>query len=198
MSGRDVFQVDVSKLRSKWYGESERLVKGVFDDYRRIVANSKVAPIMLFNEADAIFNRRMENAERSVDKGENALQNIILQEMETLDGILIATTNLQGNLDPAFERRFLYKVEFGTPDTETRAKIWRSMMPTLGNGEEKALAELFPTFAGGQIENIMRKVAINDVLHGGKTEWDDLVGMCNQELINSQPKRTIGFRPATH
>ena len=197
MSGRDVFQVDVSKLRSKWYGESERLVKGVFDDYRRIVENSKVAPIMLFNEADAIFNRRMENAERSVDKGENALQNIILQEMETLDGILIATTNLQGNLDPAFERRFLYKVEFGTPDVETRAKIWRSMMPTLGNGEEKALAELFPSFAGGQIENILRKVAINDVLHGGKTEWNDLVGMCNQEQIDSQPKRTIGFRPTT-
>ncbi len=198
MSGRDVFQVDMSQLRSKWYGESERLVKGVFNDYRMAVSNSKVAPIMLFNEADAIFNRRMENAERTIDKSENALQNIILQEMETLDGILIATTNLVENLDKAFERRFLYKIEFGTPDAETRAKIWRSMMPTLGDGEEKTLAEMFPTFAGGQIENIMRKAAINDVLHGGKTGWADLVDMCSQELIDSQPKRAIGFRTSAY
>lgn len=67
------------------------------------------APILLFNEADAILNRRKQGAEGGVDKMENALQNIILQEMESLEGIMIATTNLTGNMDPAFGRRFLYK-----------------------------------------------------------------------------------------
>lgn len=52
---------------------------------------------------------------RGVDKMENSIQNIILQEMETLDGIMIATTNLTQNLDKAFERRFLYKIEFSRP-----------------------------------------------------------------------------------
>lgn len=49
-------------------------------------------------------------AERAVEKMENSIQNIILQEIEQLDGILIATTNLAENMDKAFERRFLYKI----------------------------------------------------------------------------------------
>ena len=75
-----------------------------------------MAPILLFNEADAIFGIRQEGATRAVDKMENSIQNIILQEMEKLDGILIATTNLTTNLDNAFERRFLYKIRFDRPD----------------------------------------------------------------------------------
>ena len=77
-----------------------------------MVKRSDVAPILLFNEADAIFGVRKNGAENAVDKMENTIQNIILQEMEDLNGILIATTNLATNLDSAFERRFLYKIEF--------------------------------------------------------------------------------------
>lgn len=193
-TGRAVFQVDVSKLRTKWYGESERLVKGVFDDYRRMVAQSAVAPIMLFNEADAIFNRRMEAAEHSVDKNENALQNIILQEMENLDGILIATTNLATNLDKAFERRFLYKIEFESPDTDTRAKIWRSMMPSLDLTKAQTLAARFPDLAGGHIENIARKVTVGRVLHGRGGSWEELTEMCRQELMGSGRNVVVGFK----
>lgn len=192
-TGRAVFQVDVSKLRTKWYGESERLVKGVFDDYRHMVEQSAVAPIMLFNEADAIFNRRMEEAEHSVDKNENALQNIILQEMENLDGILIATTNLATNLDKAFERRFLYKIEFETPNTDTRAKIWHSMMPSLDSTKAQTLAERFPDLVGGHIENIARKVTVSRVLHGRGGSWDDLTEMCRQELMDSGRHVVVGF-----
>jgi SpoVK/Ycf46/Vps4 family AAA+-type ATPase len=65
------------------------------------------------------------------DKMNNAMQNIILQEMETLDGIMIATTNLTDNFDPAFERRFLYKILFKTPETEVKTKIWKSMVNEL-------------------------------------------------------------------
>lgn len=197
-TGRAVFQVEVSQLRSKWHGESERIVKGVFDDYRRAAAQADKAPIMLFNEADAIFTRRMENAERTIDKSENAIQNIILQEIENLDGILIATTNLQGNLDPAFERRFLYKIEFETPDAETRAKIWHSMMPSVKIADAQALAKQFPDLAGGHIENIARKTAVAHVLHGRRTSWDELTEMCRQELLNSRKHNTIGFKPLSN
>ena len=194
-TGRAVFQVEVSQLRAKWHGESEKLVKGVFDEYRKAVSESDIAPIMLFNEADAIFSRRMDNPEYSSDKCENAIQNIILQEMETLNGILIATTNLATNLDDAFERRFLYKVEFETPDTDTRAKIWHSMMPSLGREKAQQLAGMFPALAGGHIENITRKVTVSKVLHGGSVSWDSLTEMCRHELMASRGTKVIGFRP---
>ena len=67
----------------------------------------KVKPILLFNEADAVFSKRKDVNNGNVAQTENAIQNIILEEMENLDGILIATTNLADNLDGAFERRFV-------------------------------------------------------------------------------------------
>ena len=106
-TGRDIIMADVTKLKSMWVGESEKNLKNLFSKYRRLVKDSKVTPILLFNEADAVFGIRKSGAEGAVDKMENSLQNIILQEMEDLQGILIATTNLSENFDKAFERRFL-------------------------------------------------------------------------------------------
>ena len=110
-TGRDVFQIDMSKLKSKWVGDSERSVKGVFTAYKGLCKAKDIKPILFFNEADAIFGKRMENVDSSAAQMLNSLQNIILQEMETIDGIMICTTNLHTNLDSAFERRFIYKVE---------------------------------------------------------------------------------------
>ena len=74
---------------------------------------------------------------------ENSIQNIILQEMETLDGIMIATTNLVQNMDDAFERRFLYKVKFEKPELAQRAKIWQSMLPELSEKTAVKLATAY-------------------------------------------------------
>jgi SpoVK/Ycf46/Vps4 family AAA+-type ATPase len=125
---RDIFSVNISETKSMWFGESEKLIKSIFDKYNTLVKRSAIAPILLFNEADAIFGKRKEALTQSVDQTENAIQNIILQEMETLEGILIATTNLTQNLDPAFERRFLYKVEFKKPSIETKQAIWQTLI----------------------------------------------------------------------
>ena len=128
-TGRPIMTVDVPQIKSKWVGESEKNLKALFERYREAVNRCEVAPILFFNEADAIIGKRKSGAEYAVDKMENTLQNILLQEMENLDGILIATTNLEGNLDSAFERRFLYKIKFETPDATVRAKIWQEMSP---------------------------------------------------------------------
>ena len=195
-SGRDIFVVDVSQLRSKWVGESEQNVKGIFDEYRTICETHKKKPILLLNEADAIICKRMEGAERSVDKSENTIQNIILQEMESLDGILIATTNLSKNMDKAFERRFLYKVEFHKPEPAVRAKIWRSMLPELREAESVILAESFAEFAGGQIENITRKALVSEALRGTRLNMDDIFDLCQHEMLDNTGanRKTIGFR----
>ena len=192
-TGRDIMMVDVPQIKSKWVGDSEKNIKAVFDRYREAVKRCKLAPILLFNEADAIFGVRKNGAENAVDKMENTVQNIILQEMEQLQGILIATTNLECNLDSAFERRFLYKLRFERPDTDVRAKIWQSMIKGLRKNDALTLAERYE-LSGGQIENVARKHTINDILFGRKQKLvDTLAEYCENERLEPNQLPRIGF-----
>ena len=192
-TGRDIMQVDISRIKSCWVGESEKNIKSLFDTYRNLVKKSAITPILLFNEADAIINKRQEGAERAVDKMENSIQNIILQEMENLDGILIATTNLAQNMDKAFERRFLYKIKFEKPTLEARMYIWHEMIPTLSEADTKTLAEKYD-FSGGQIENIARHNAIYGILYGDKANSiDSLMACCDNERLETKEAKKIGF-----
>ena len=192
-TGRGVLLVDVPQIKSKWVGDSEKNIQAVFTQYRNLVERMPVAPILLFNEADAIIGSRKKGAENAVDKMENAIQNIILQEMENLEGILIATTNLEGNLDPAFERRFLYKIKFEKPDTGVRQHIWHAMMPQLALVESAELAAAY-TFSGAQIENVARKVTVYEILHGAPTDYLSLVhAYCAEERLQPDNHRKCGF-----
>ncbi|MBQ0058283.1 MAG: ATP-binding protein [Bacteroidales bacterium] len=193
MTGRDIMLVDVPSIRSKWVGETEQNIKAVFDRYARLARNNEKAPILLFNEADALLNKRAEGATGSVDKMENAMQNIILQEMENLEGIMIATTNLTGSLDAAFERRFLFKIEFDKPTPKESLHIWKAMLPDLTDEQALNLAETYQ-FSGGQIENIARKHTIDTILDDAdELSIAAIKEACRQETLNKQGKRLIGF-----
>ena len=195
-SKRDLYIVDVTQIKSCWVGESEKNIKDVFDKYRQAVAAGGPVPILLFNEADAIFGIRAEGAERAVDKMENSIQNIILQEMEDLDGILMATTNLTTNLDKAFERRFLYKIRFDKPSLEARVAIWRSMIPELSEEEATQLAQDF-NFSGGQIENIARKREVSSIIGLVEPSYTQVREFCTEEIIEDKTsRRKIGFNAA--
>lgn len=192
-TGRDILQVNVSEIKSMWVGESEKNIKAVFDRYRAVAKMSKHIPILLFNEADAVIGKRKEGADRAVDKMENSIQNIILQEMESLEGIMIATTNLVENMDAAFERRFLYKVKFEKPEQAQRVRIWQSMMPDLSGETAERLASTFD-FSGGQIENITRKCDIERVLYGDDYVTDEKIERyCKEEKILKKDNVRIGF-----
>lgn len=193
-TGRDLLLVDVTRIKSMWVGESEKNLKSLFIRYRQLARRSRKMPILLFNEADALFGLRKRNAEDAVDKMENALQNIILQEMEDLSGILIATTNLTRNLDAAFERRFLYKLHFENPSVTVKKQIWQSMIQDLSDEDARRLAAEF-NFTGGQIENILRKRTIFSVLQGTRPTLDDLLAYCREEKIASErPGAIIGYK----
>lgn len=192
-TGRAIKMVDVPNLRSKWVGETEKNIKAVFNEYRQLCIESGPAPILLFNEADAVLCKRSEGAVTGVDKMENAMQNIILQEMETLDGIMVATTNLTGNLDAAFERRFLYKIEFPKPTPEESRHIWHAMLPKLTDDEAYSLACDYP-FSGGQIENIARKYIVNTILSGQEeSNLSTIREACRCELFHRSSATRIGF-----
>ena len=192
-TGRNILVVDVPGLRDKYVGETEKNMKAVFDHYRDCVKKSDLYPILLFNEADAIIGKRKSGADDSLDKMENALLNIVLQEMERLDGIMIATTNLEENMDKAFERRFLYKIKFEKPSLEARTRIWHSMIPELKESDVQTLAAKYD-FSGGQIENIARHYAIDSILHD---QNDDvlvtLINHCNNERLEGKNSNHIGF-----
>ena len=188
---RDIFSIDIAKLKSKWVGDSEKAVKGVFHTYRELCKRSERVPILFFNEADAIFGKRIENVESSVTQMLNSMQNIILQEMESLEGIMVATTNLHGNLDPAFERRFIYKIKLRNPDSSVRTKIWASMMKGLDEEEYIRLGKKYD-FSGGQIENIVRKSAVDYILTGNSPSMAIINRFAEEEQFKSNVK-SVGF-----
>jgi len=193
-TGRDLLQVDASQIKSMWVGGSEKNIKALFDRYRRYVKKLENTPILFFNEADAIIGKRMEfnSNSRSVDQMENTVQNIILQEMENLDGILIATTNLTKNMDSAFERRFLYKIIFNKPEKEIRHFIWKSMLSGIDENEFGLLADRY-NFSGGQIENIVRKKIVDATLYGIEPDLSKVISYCEEEINGNKTERQIGF-----
>jgi AAA+ superfamily predicted ATPase len=191
-TGRDIFKVDISNTKSMWFGESEKVIKELFDRYRRIVENSDKAPILLFNECDAVFSTRKEIGSSPVDQTENAIQNIILQEIESLKGIMIATTNLTKNLDPAFERRFLFKIEFHKPGPKVLQKIWIDKIPVLKAPEVKQLSERFD-LSGGNIENIARKVQMHQILTGVYPCFDRMLAFCAEEQMVKSNRKRVGY-----
>ena len=197
ITGRAVCHVDISAAKSCWYGESQKLVKGIFTNYRRLCEKEKQKPILLFNEADALLSSRQNinnaSGSSSVAQTENAIQNIILEEMEKLDGILIATTNLTDNLDSAFARRFLFKVEFGQPTVEAKQSIWKSKLEWLADDDCRTLSTKFD-FSGGEIDNIVRKVVMEEVLHGTRPTLAEIEELCRHEKIGDGGKgNCIGF-----
>ena len=190
-TGRDIMLVDISQTKSMWFGESEKKIKEIFERYRCLVKSSKIAPILLFNEADAVIGKRKDVTSGNVAQTENAIQNIILQEMENLEGIMIATTNLTKNLDKAFERRFLYKIEFEKPNTEAKANIWQSIIPALSGENANVLAARFD-FSGGQIENIARKSTVDSIILGHEPDFTAIETHCTNEKLEKE-QRKIGF-----
>lgn len=191
-SGRDVVHVDISAAKSMWYGESEKIVKGIFTSYKRLCRRSQIKPILLFNEADAIFSKRKAAGNgSSIDQTENTIQNIILEEMEKLEGILIATTNLADNLDRAFERRFLFKIRLERPSVEVKRRIWLDKLPGLSPDDAACLAAGYD-LSGGEIDNVVRKATMMEVLDGMPPSIEAITGLCGEEKIGRERTR-IGF-----
>lgn len=190
-SNRTVKMVDISNIKDKWFGSTERNIKDVFTEYYGYLKRMNTAPVLLFNEADAIFGKRKDVNFSSVAQTENAMQNIILQEMEKFEGILIATTNLTNNLDPAFERRFLMKVRLNPPQPEVSIKIWKQFLPWVNCDEITTLIKSFQ-YTGAQIENIARKCLIHELKTGMNADIKQIIQFCDEECI-TQTRKKIGY-----
>jgi SpoVK/Ycf46/Vps4 family AAA+-type ATPase len=94
-------------------------------------------------------------------------------------------------MDSAFERRFLYKIEFNLPEKETRAKIWKNQIPSISEPDAFVLAERY-RFSGGQIENISRKFIVDLVLEGIDIDLKRMIQYCDDETLEKTVK-PLGF-----
>ena len=190
-TGRAVFRLDVTQIMSKWVGDSEKNLKTYFQDYSRALQYLKPEPILLLNECDGLLTRRMA-VNSSVDQMNNALQNILLEELESFNGILIATTNMTRNLDDAFERRFLYKVQFELPEFAVAVSIWKQAIPSLKLQEAEWLASRHKLSAA-EIYNIARKLAVQSLLNRRTPEFELINRLCTSEKWSHQSSQLLGF-----
>lgn len=114
---RDVYRIDLSQMVSKYIGETEKNLAKVFDR-----AENKEW-ILFFDEADALFGKRT-NTSDAHDRFANQQVSFLLQRIEDFNGLVILATNLKGNVDEAFVRRFQSIIQFPMPTAEERYKIW--------------------------------------------------------------------------
>jgi hypothetical protein len=153
--GLDLYQVDLSKVMSKWIGETERNLATIFD------AAEDGQVILLFDEADSLFAKRTE-VRSSNDRYANLEVNYLLQRLDTFEGIAILTTNSGGSIDPAFKRRLSFRLSFPFPDEDTRAELWRAHLPPelprAGELTFDALARKYQ-LSGGYIRNACLRAA---------------------------------------
>ena len=123
----------------------------------------------------------------------NALQNIILEEMENFKGILIGTTNLTANMDPAFERRWVMKMQFASPNETAKIAIWKSAIKGLRQAEAHELVKRF-NFTPGEIANISRRFVIENMLGLTQSRLQTLIQLCETEHYDAHASnKSIGF-----
>ena len=144
----DLYRIDLSRVVSKYIGETEKNLRRVFD------AAEQGGAVLLFDEADALFGKRSEVRD-SHDRYANIEVSYLLQRMESYRGLAILTTNMRSALDTAFLRRLRFVVTFPFPDQQLRRRIWEQVFPAATPTEGLDLAKLARlNLAGGNIRNI--------------------------------------------
>lgn len=146
-----LYRIDVTRIVSKWIGETEKNLARVFD------AADQSRAIVFFDEADSLFGRRTA-IETATDRYANMEVNYLLQRIEEYDGVILLATNLKSNMDEGFARRLHFAVEFPEPDAAARARIWRLSLPpgapVHAEVDLESLAQRFE-ISGGAIRNVV-------------------------------------------
>ena len=189
---RDLYRIDTAQVVDKYIGETEKKLDRVF-----ALAEASDS-IILFDEADSLFARRME-VSSSTDRYANMQVNFLLQRMESYSGMSILTTNLVESIDPAFRRRIQFQIHFAKPSVEQRYALWLHFLAKIGSPavDEDALWDLATTFelTGAHVRNAVIKAAVLSSAHGrpvdagllweaATTEYKALGG-----LVRAQPGR---------
>jgi SpoVK/Ycf46/Vps4 family AAA+-type ATPase len=153
--GVQILRLDLSRVVSKYIGDTEKNIDRVFEDAQR--SGSAV----LIDEADALLGKRSE-VKDAHDRYANIEVAYLLQRLEAYDGLAILTTNMRQNIDAAFLRRLRFIIDFPRPDADAREKIWRQCLPAeshaLNDADYRQLARKLDV-TGGHIRQITLRAA---------------------------------------
>jgi hypothetical protein len=154
--GLDLYVIDLSRIASKWIGETEKNLARAFD------AAEAGHVLLLFDEADSILGKRTVDVKSANDRHANLETNFILARLEQFHGVAIFTTNIASAIDPAISRRMSANILFPFPDLESRAELWRKMIPAEAPVAPAIdFVRLARTFelSGGFIRNVVLRAA---------------------------------------
>lgn len=120
--GLGIYRIDLASVLSKYIGETEQRLAQLFDQAEAMNI------VLFFDEAESLFAKRTDTGNAN-DRHANLQTGYLLQRIETYPGIVVLSTNLLKNLDPAFTRRFQFIVEFPFPGAAERLALWRGAFP---------------------------------------------------------------------
>ncbi len=190
-TNRAVLHIDLGNVISKWVGETENNISQVFEyykyQYNLAIKTGKNVPILLFNEADAVFGKRVSGSEalQGAQISENHIQSVLLDNIERQKGIFIATTNVIEQFDSAYDRRFLFKIRFNKPNNEVAKLIWHDKFDWLSAEDIDKISSKY-LMTGGQIDNILRKAIMHEILSGTKSSVEDIMDYCKKENFQEE------------
>ncbi|MFN5346004.1 MAG: ATP-binding protein [Bacteroidota bacterium] len=178
---RDLLWFNVSEQRNMYLGETEKAIKLVFDDYKRIQLQSKSSPILFFNEGDSVFSNRSKFS-GNTSQTENSVQTILLQELESFNGILIITSNRPESFDPAFQRRMLLHISINEPIASVRFELLKTFFPDLQENDLSQLSNEF-SFTAAQLNVFLKQ-----------WELKELVKECSISQLNALTEFLLGLQ----
>ncbi|MFT3698127.1 MAG: ATP-binding protein [Kofleriaceae bacterium] len=166
----ELFQVDSSKMVSKYIGETEKQLAELFE------AAEASNAILLFDEADSMFGKRTD-VKSSNDRYANLETNYLLQRLESFTGICLLTTNHESHIDPAFQRRLSLHLRFALPTIQEREHLWHAIVPDHAPlAEDVDFHDLATRFdmSGGYIRNAVLRAAFLAADRGGTIDAEIL------------------------
>ena len=177
----ETYVVDLSRVISKYIGETEKFIDATFRDAQRAGA------VLQIDEAEALFGKRSEIKDAH-DRYANIEVAYLLQRMEIYDGVAILTTNLRQNLDQAFLRRLRFVVDFPKPDAAAREQIWLRCLPQGAPFHNVEMGIRFLArrleLTGGNIRQIAVRAAFAAAAEGSETiEMRHLIQASRAELL---------------
>ncbi len=178
-TGLTVYRIDLSKVVSKYIGETEKNLARIFDQ------GENKNWILFFDEADALFGKRTSTSD-SKDRYANQEIAYLLQRMEEYSGVIILATNLKTNMDEAFSRRFQSMIYFPMPKLEQRLQLWKIMFHALTLDHEVNLRKIAQSYelAGGSIINVLRYCALQSLARKEQiVYYDDIILGIQKELF---------------
>lgn len=200
------FNISASSVVSKWRGDSEKLIKVLFE-----LARHHAPSTIFLDEIDAIISQRGEA--RSEHEASRRLKTELLIQMDGLTQsdelvFVLAATNLPWELDAAMLRRLEKRILVPLPDTEARRAMFESLLPSQ-TGEESLpydlLVERTEGYSGSDIRLVSKEAAMQPlrrlmVLLEGRQEVapeDELpqIGPIRPEDVEIALKNT---RPSAH